>query len=81
MKYSETPDQAQHRVKAFIYHSPFGDQPSRYSLLRSQANNLAMSFNEHCPPSRELSLAHTKLEEAVMWANAAIARNEGAKDG
>jgi hypothetical protein len=29
-----------------------------------------------CPGSRELSLAITKLEEAVFWANAAIARNE-----
>lgn len=30
-----------------------------------------------CPPGRELSLALTKLEEAMMWANAAIARNQG----
>lgn len=29
-----------------------------------------------CPDSRELSTALTKLEEAVFWANAAIARNE-----
>ncbi len=28
------------------------------------------------PESREQSLAVTKLEEAMMWANAAIARNE-----
>ena len=31
---------------------------------------------DECPDSRELSVALTKLEEAVMWANAAIARNE-----
>lgn len=29
-----------------------------------------------CPSSRERSLAMTKLEEAVMWANSAIARNK-----
>lgn len=81
MRYLETPQQAEQRVKAFTYHSPFGDQPGRYSQLRAQANQLACAFNEHCPPSRELSLAMTKLEEAVMWANAAIARNEGESNG
>lgn len=29
------------------------------------------------PPSREQSLAVTKLEEAMFWANAAIARSDG----
>ena len=29
-----------------------------------------------CPDSREKSLAITKIEESVMWANAAIARRE-----
>ena len=28
-----------------------------------------------CPYSREQSLAFTKLEEAKMWASAAVARN------
>jgi hypothetical protein len=31
---------------------------------------------ELCPESRELALASTNLEQCVMWANAAIARNE-----
>lgn len=35
-----------------------------------------MLIFESCKGSREYSLAITKLEEAVMWANAAIARNE-----
>lgn len=30
---------------------------------------------------RELSLALTKLEEAMMWANAAIARHRGSEGG
>ena len=37
---------------------------------------LAHLLVTNCPESRELSCALTKLEEAVMWANAAIARNE-----
>lgn len=60
----------------FTYHPPIGDQQSRYELLRDRAKELAYFFDTQCPPSREKSLAITKLEEAVMWANAAIARNE-----
>jgi hypothetical protein len=36
-----------------------------------------MLINDLCPESREKSLAITNLEQAVMWANAAIARNAG----
>jgi hypothetical protein len=60
----------------FTYHSPKGDQAGRYESLRAQAKELANSFLVKCPDSRERSLALTKLEEAVMWANASIARNE-----
>ncbi len=74
--YSETPAQAQQRLKSFTYHPPAGNQGQRYTHLRASAGNLSQLFNENCPPSRELSLAQTKLEEAVFWANAAIARNE-----
>ena len=60
----------------FTYHAPKGDQEERYSILRLEAKNLAFCIEAHCPNSREKSLAMTKLEEAAMWANAAIARNE-----
>lgn len=63
---------------AFTYHSPQEDQPKRYTMLRDHAKALAVMIAENTPPSREQSLALTKLEEAVMFANAAIARNEGA---
>ncbi len=61
---------------AFTYHAPKLDQPQRYESLRASARKLADEFCANCPPSRELSLALTNLEQAVMWANAAIARNE-----
>ncbi len=60
----------------FTYHPPKGDQPDRYGKLRSQGKRLALEIENGCPESREKSLAFTKLEEAVMWANASIARRE-----
>lgn len=60
----------------YSYHAPKGDQPDRYEVIRGNAKQFAMLIDTVCPESRERSLAHTKLEEAVMWANASIARNE-----
>ena len=61
---------------AFTYHEPKGDQPERYIELRDATRALAERYVQNCQPSRELSLAITRLEEANMWINAAIARNE-----
>lgn len=60
----------------FTYHAPKGDQAERYEAIQAKAKELAAFFMEHCPPSRELSIALTHVEEAVYSANAAIARNE-----
>jgi hypothetical protein len=60
----------------FTYHAPKGDQALRYGFLRSMAHDLAIKICELCPDSRERSLALTNLDEVIMWANAAIARNE-----
>ena len=62
--------------KRFTYHRPKEGQPEKYTQLREKSKELAYLIQELCPDSREKSLAITKLEEAVMWANAAIARNE-----
>lgn len=60
----------------FTYHPPSGDQPRRYEDLRRNGYTLAGLIVASCPESRERALALTKLEEAIMWANAAIARRE-----
>ena len=60
----------------YTYHAPKGSQPERYVAIRSKAKELAELIEDCCPDSREKSLAHTNLEQAVMWANASIARNE-----
>ena len=58
----------------FSYHPPAGGQPEKYEALRAKALDFAIELHKKCPSSRELSLAITKLEECVFWANAAIAR-------
>ena len=60
----------------FTYHAPTGNQPAKYIALRKRAFELAELICERTPNSREQSLAITKLEEAIFWANAAIAWNE-----
>ena len=63
-------------VGRFTYHAPKGNQQRKYEDIRADAGEFAMNLNALCPDSREKSLALTALEECVMWANAAIARNE-----
>jgi len=63
-------------VNRFTFHPAEGDQPERYAAIRSFALELALLIEDNAPHSRERSLAFTKLQEAVMWANAAIAVNE-----
>lgn len=60
----------------FTYHPPLPDQPERYKKIRDKAKEFAYLLANECPTSRELSTALTKLDEVVMFANAAIARNE-----
>lgn len=63
-------------TRRFTYHSPKDGQPERYVKIREAAHSVATTIVELTPPGREQALALTKLEEAVMWANAAIARGE-----
>jgi len=60
----------------FTYHAPKGDQTSRYEKIRAAGREMANNLQYLCPDSREKSLAMIKLDEVVMWANAAIARRE-----
>lgn len=59
----------------FMYHAPKAGQQEKYEAIRAKAKELAYLIDEECPPSREKSLAMTKLDESVMWADAAVARN------
>jgi len=61
---------------SFTHHAPKANQLQRYIDLRSKGKELALLILECTPSSREQSLAITKLEETIMWANKAIACNE-----
>lgn len=59
----------------FAFH-PATTQEKRdeHTSMRQACHQAAQTINDKAPDSREKSLAITKLEEAMMWANAAIAR-------
>lgn len=63
-------------VHRFAYHPPdTEDKVSRHENVRSVCFGAAKELIELTgPPSREQSIAITKVEEAMFWANAAIAR-------
>lgn len=58
----------------FTYHPPKESQLETFQNIRRKARQFAQMVNSFCPDSRESSLALTKIEEAVMWANAALVR-------
>jgi hypothetical protein len=61
----------------YMYHSPTDLQQNLYENLRLYGKKLAEVILELCPDCRERKIALMKVEEAVMWANASIARSGG----
>lgn len=52
------------------------EKRNEHTSIRQSCKRLAYEINSSVPDSREKSLAITALEECMMWANAAIARNQ-----
>jgi hypothetical protein len=59
----------------FTYHPPSEDRAVKHVQIREHGKALVELLNETVPDGREKSLAITKIEEAVMWANAGLARS------
>lgn len=62
-------------IEKRLNHYDFDEDKKIRSLnIRNSAKQLAYIIVNVCPEGREMSLSLTRLEEAVMWANASIAR-------
>ena len=59
----------------FIYHKPNETQIATIETIREKCAELYDLINR-LTPSRERSLAITKLEEVSMWANKHVVMNE-----
>lgn len=59
----------------FTYHKPNSTTELIYAQIRAKGRELSELIDEVVPGSREQALAKTKVEEAIMWANAGVARN------
>jgi hypothetical protein len=69
------PVELEHR---FAFHpANTTERQDAHQLVRRTCHRAAQNIEGLCPDGREKSLAITKLEEAMMWANAAIARAPG----
>jgi hypothetical protein len=68
------PEDIEHR---FAFHAATTQEKrDAHTAARQACRRLADQINEQCPDGREKSLAVTKLEEVMFWANAALARQE-----
>lgn len=59
----------------FTYHAPTAEQIPTYEQVRAAGHELAVLLVRLCPSSDELQHALDMVDQAVMWGNAAIARN------
>lgn len=59
----------------FNYHVPTGNKVEQHEVIRLECKNLAYKIKALTPGGREQALAITNLEQVMLWANAAIARN------
>ena len=59
----------------FDHHPPDDSRVVLHQRVRDAARDFAEVVEAECPTGREQSLALTKIEEAMFWANAAVARN------
>lgn len=57
------------------HHPPDEGAVACHQVVREMTRNALVTLQQVCPRSPERTLAERKIEEAMMWANAAIARD------
>lgn len=62
-------------INDFGYHKATEQTGPMHDDVRAHCSELAHWLINNVPPGREQSLALTALQEAQMWANAAVACN------
>jgi len=60
----------------FKFHPASPSKGELHSEVRLRCEEVASYFEANIPAGREAALAKTKLEEAMFWANAAVARSK-----
>lgn len=63
-------------ITRFQYHQVSPNRGSQIDELREHFRSLGFELASRLPQGRESALALTKLEEAMFWASASIARQE-----
>lgn len=61
--------------RTFGHHAPDADDITCHEAVRAAARQMAVRVIQVAPHTRERSIALRKIEEAMFWANAAIARD------
>lgn len=74
--YKPTPEALQRLENSLSFFPVRDEETCRFNLLRLRAKDFGVAILEGTPASREQSLALTELENCLMWAKAAICRNE-----
>ena len=62
-------------VRRFSHRDVSGDDEAKCRQISDMGNRFADLINGLCPEGREQSIAITKLEEVVMWANKGISHH------
>jgi hypothetical protein len=72
-----TPNSIEDIEHRFAFHTASTQEKrDEHTSVRAAHRDLALKVLHDAPDGREKALALTKIEEAMFWANAAIARSQ-----